>query len=107
MMIRFSSEAGRNVTLQDRYAMPFIHLMGHSGRVPGALGAADVGAALQALKQGLSDGRMPGDEAAEDADDDERPVPASTRAYPLIQLLEAAERAETGVLWDYYDGAYI
>jgi len=79
--------------------------MGQSGNIPGAIMGKDVGAAMDALKQELSE--LPdtgaGSEPDNDqGDDDERNnrVALATRAVPLLELLEAATASGANVMWD-------
>ena len=86
-------------------AVTLLKLMGHSGTVPSALLAADIPAALARLQQGLAaaDAEEPGKQAARPAAKDEDappPVGLRLRAYPLIQLLSAAARQGSDVMWE-------
>lgn len=82
-------------------AVRLLRLMGHSGKVPGAILAEDVQAALERLvagtrtEQQLSEAENFGDE-----EDGEPVVSLSHRALPLIELFEAAAKAKCNVMWD-------
>lgn len=106
-MIRFSSKAGASVTLQTRYAGQFIHLMGHSGAIPGAILAEDVGAALEQLRHGLANAQDAAPDEQSDEEEREDRVSLSTRAYSLLQLLEAARKKQQDLYWEHFDGTYI
>jgi hypothetical protein len=103
MLVTFHTKAYGDITMFGDVAVRLLRLMGHSGTVPSAIEPADIPAALQRLRSAI---RM--DEAAqaqapapEDQDDDkERAVSLKNRAYPLIQLLEAAARDDMPVMWD-------
>ena len=86
-------------------AVSLLKMAGHSGTVPSALLAGDIPAALARLKQEFAAAApeeankqsvQPG---ARDADDPP-PVGLRLRAYPLIQLLTAAEREGCDVMWE-------
>lgn len=107
MLITFRSKASADITMFGEVAQTLLKLMGQTGVVPGALLAADLPGALDRLKQGLAAvGHQPaGNPPArddEDADERERTplVTLRQRAYPLIQLLEAAIRADADVVWE-------
>ena len=40
-------------------------------------------------------------------DDDEPVIKLSTRAYPLLKLLEAADREQKDLLWERFSGVFI
>ena len=85
-------------------AQTLLALMGHSGTTPGALATAEVRPALARLQQALAAGQAPPapatDQADNEAEDDPpTPIPLTTRALPLIELLTAADKAEAPVLW--------
>ena len=61
MLITFSTKAYADITMFGDVALHLIHLMGHSGSVPGAILAEDVPAALEKLKAALA-ARRPGPE---------------------------------------------
>ena len=86
-------------------AVTLLKMMGHSGTVPSALLAADIPSALARLQHGLAaaDAEEPGKQAARPAAKDEDappPVGLRLRAYPLIQLLSAAARQGSDVMWE-------
>src|SRR5687768_7938803 len=101
-MMHFSSPATADITMFDDHANALIELMGHRPSARGAIGAADVPAALSALRQGLA-GRglaTPDPEkAAEDDDEENEVVELQRRAFPLIAMLEAAVKKEAPILW--------
>ena len=104
MLITFSSKVAADITMFGDVAVALLKLMGQSGGVPGALLAADVPSALERLKNGVAiSGAEPVGNPAPPADEDEDkappPVTLRQRAFPLIELLEAATRAEADVMW--------
>ncbi len=104
MLVTFRSESYANITMFGDVAVTLLKLMGQSGRVPGALVAEDVPDALGRLRAALaSDASLAATGASvDDQEDDsgERPVSLVHRALPLIELLEAAEKAKSYVMWD-------
>lgn len=108
MLVRFTCEAYRDVLLFGDIARALLALMGHSGATPGALAADEIAPALARLREALAAGHQPPapatdqapDQADNEAEDDPpTPIPLTTRALPLIELLTAAGEAEAPVLW--------
>jgi hypothetical protein len=101
MLITFSTPAYPKITMFGDIAVKLLKLMGHSGKIPGALSAGDVPAALQKLRAGVQAQAATEPETAENDDPAAEPrVGLATRAFPLIELLEAAAAAEKEVMWD-------
>jgi hypothetical protein len=75
--------------------------MGHSGTVPGAILAEDVPEALARLKSAIEvEKAASAPENAKEEEDGERTVSLYHRAMPLIELLSAAAKAKSNVMWD-------
>ena len=101
MLITFSSSAYANITMFGDVALRLLKLMGHSATVPGALLAEDIPPALQRLEAAVeADKRSPEPEKSEEGEDGEVAVSLSHRALPLIELLKAAAKAKSNVMWD-------
>lgn len=103
-MIRFESKTGTGISMRDQDSKHLLELMQHSGSVPGAILAEDIGSYLDNLQAAVSDATET-DAASDDSVDSEEaadmPVALSTRAYPLIKLLEMAKANQEDVMWDY------
>jgi len=97
MLVTFSCKAYADITMFGDVAVTLLKMMGHSGEVPGALLAEDIPAALHKLRTALAAAEP---EVAGKGDDDAPPVSLSLRAMPLIELLEAALKEDTPVVWD-------
>jgi hypothetical protein len=107
MLVTFRTKAHADIMMFGDIAVHLLKLMGHSGTVPSALVADDVPAALNRLKNAMKAHKTEALEAvdttdeAEDNDDaKERPIDLAHRAFPLIELLEAAAAAHCDVMWD-------
>ncbi len=98
MLVTFTCKAYADITMFGEVAVSLLKMMGHSGKVPGALSADDVPDALQNLRQALA--KLAQEEMPDAGDEDEPPVSLNNRALPLIKLLEAAAAARTHVMWD-------
>ncbi|ANG65188.1 hypothetical protein A8C75_09710 [Marinobacterium aestuarii] len=100
MLVTFSSDAHADITLFGTEALQLIRMMGRTDTVPGAVLADDVPAALARLKQALKNAPAAADETADNEDDDEEDkVPLATRAFALLQLLQAAVDHKADVMW--------
>ncbi len=105
MPVTFHSPAHGDVLMLDQHARYLIELMGHSDQVPGALDSSDVPGARQQLRESLNQldsADEASDTAAEDEDEeasDEASIDWHRRAWPLLQMLDAAADAESHVLW--------
>ena len=102
MLVTFSSPVYANITMFGDVALRLIKLMGHSGSIPGALAAEDVAPALQRLEAAIEADKQShaAEEESKGDEDGEPAVSLSLRAWPLIQLLKAAMKAESYVTWD-------
>ncbi|KAA6182030.1 DUF1840 domain-containing protein [Thiohalocapsa marina] len=102
MLITFTTPVHADITMFGDVAKALIHMMGHSGSVPGAILAEDVPRALEKLKAAVARNPESPLNPARDAEDDDtrgQSVSLAHRALPLIDLLEAAAREEKNVMW--------
>lgn len=101
MLVRFDSQVG-SFTMFGDIAVELIKMMGHSGTVPSAILARDIPRALERLEAALAAApAVPPPSSEQKEDDDGRPkVSLRQRAYPLIELLQRASKADRDVLWD-------
>ena len=99
MLITFKTSAYANITMFGDVGKKMLQMMAFGDTVPGAINAEDVPRALQNLNAALA--AMPEQvESAGEADEDQPAVSLSTRAVPLIELLQAAIADETYVRWE-------
>jgi hypothetical protein len=98
MLVTFTTKAYADITMFGDVALTLLKMIGHSATVPGAILAADVPEALQKLTLAVEaeDTSPPVDEN----DENEPTVSLSNRALPLIELLTAASKAGTNVMWE-------
>lgn len=103
MLVTFTCKAYADITMFGDVALTMLRMMGHSETVPGAILAEDVPAALERLKQAIAAAKEEPVQRestdARDEDSDEQPVSLANRALPLIELLAAAARENTDVMW--------
>jgi hypothetical protein len=104
MLVTFRTNAYANITMFGDVAFRLLKLMGHSGTVPSAILADDVPAALERLKAAIAkdkaaEAESPNKEAATE-ESEEPAVNLAHRAFPLIELLEAAAKRKCDVMWD-------
>ena len=101
MLVTFSCPAYADITMFGDVAVRLLNMMGHSGTVPGALRAEDVEAALARLRAAVdADKQSPEPESSAQQEDGEPVVSLSNCALPLIELLEAAVKADRDVMWE-------
>jgi hypothetical protein len=100
MIVTFKTKAYPDIIMFGKVAKRLLSLMGHSGSVPGALRALDVGAARARLQEELEEA---GDEVivVEAGQPEGEPkVTLDRRAFPLLELLAAADRGGHDVYWE-------
>ena len=103
MLVTFRTSAYANITMFGDIAVTLLRMMGHSGTVPSAILAKDVPEALERLKAAVAKEKAAGGASAQGAQDDESEEPRVSlahRAFPLIELLEAAAKQKCDVMWD-------
>ena len=99
MLITFKSEAYANITMFGDVGLELLKMMQFGTAVPGAIEAANVPAALDNLKQALA--ALPEQaEPAGEAGEDQPAVSLHARAFPLLEMLQAAIDEETYVRWE-------
>lgn len=98
MLITFTTDANADITMFGDMALAMLKRMGHSASVPGAILAADVPAALKRLTAAIDAGKA-SPSIAVDKNAVDPAVSMATRALPLIELLAAAAKEESDVMW--------
>lgn len=101
MLVTFSTDAYADITMFGEVAHTLLKMMGHSGTVPSAILAADVPEALQRLTTAIeAENDLPHDLPPVATDNEDEPaVSLSNRALPLINLLTAAAKEGSDVMW--------
>ena len=97
MLVTFTTDAYADITMFGDVALAMLKMMGHSGTVPGAILAEDVPATLSRLIAAIEAEKA--SPPVEDKDADEPVVSMANRALPLIELLAAAAKAKSNVMW--------
>jgi len=97
MLITFTTDAYADITMFGDVGLVMLKMMGQSGTVPGAIRAEDVPAALSRLTAAVDAAKSSPLHA--DKNSDEPAVSVAHRALPLINLLTAAAKAESYVMW--------
>ena len=97
MLVTFTTKNYADIMMFGNVAQVLLEMMGHSTTVPGAILAADVPATLERLKKVINaEKALPPDT---DSDEKEPAVSIAQRAFPLIELLAAAVKADANVTW--------
>ena len=103
MLVTFETKAYANITMFGDVAVKLLKFMGHSGTVPSAIKAEDIPDALERLKNAIQADQTASAEkssgSGEDQEEDENTVSLANRAFPLIELLEAAAAQDCDVMW--------
>ena len=99
MLITFTTPVYADITMFGDVALNMLKLMGHSATVPSALLAEDIPEALQRLEAAVKADKQSPQSPAE-GEDGETAVSLSHRALPLIELLKAAAKEKSNVMWD-------
>ncbi len=107
MLVTFKSASHGDITMFGNVAKSLLRMMGLSGDVPGAITADDIAAAREKLIAALEvTGNTTPDVDAEELDngsdnaDAESPVAMSTRAIPLLAMLESAANNNDNIMWE-------
>ncbi len=107
MLVTFKSASHGDITMFGNIAKTLLRMMGLSGEVPGAIMADDIEAAREKLIASLevTGNETPDVDAEElkigsDDSEAESPVAMSTRAIPLLAMLESAADNKDNILWD-------
>jgi len=104
VLVTFRTNAYANITMFGDVAIRLLKLMGHTGTVPSAILADDVPQALARLQAAIAADKAASGEStpngAESDDSEEPAVSLAHRAFPLIELLEAAAKRNCDVMWD-------
>ena len=97
MLVTFTTKAYADITMFGDVALTMLRKMGHSATVPGAILAADVPEALSRLTAAIDAEKS--SPLLADKNADEPVVSMAHRALPLINLLTAAAKTESNVMW--------
>jgi len=97
MLVTFTTDAYADITMFGDVALAMLKMMGHSATVPGAIMAADVPEALRRLTAAIDAEKSSPPVVRKDAD--EPVVSMAHRGLPLINLLAAAAKADSYVMW--------
>jgi len=105
MIVTFKTKAYPDIIMFGDVARTLLRMMGHSGTVPGALRAADTAAAAQRLRAALDElGNEPApvEAPADDREgtEEEPRISLEQRAFPLLELLDAANTGGHDVTWE-------
>ena len=105
MLVQFETRASGSITMFGDIAVKLLHLMGRRPAMPSAILPEDIPEALQRLRTGIAAAEDAGtDGQVTDAGNEEEGhhVSLRTRAFPLIEMLEAAAEEQVPVMW--HDG---
>ena len=109
MLVVFTNKSGGTVEMFEKAALALIKMMGRREAVPSAIPADDLPNALETLQNALAEVEKEEEaaeqenEAAELEEDEDKPkaVGISTRAFPLIELMQQSIKDGSYLMWDY------
>ncbi len=97
MLVTFSTDAYADITMFGDVAINLLKMMGHSGTVPSAILSGDIPGALSRLNNAINTESV---SPPPNNNDEKTPsVSMANRAMPLINLLAAAAKANSNVMW--------
>jgi hypothetical protein len=103
MLITFKSKAAAEILMYSAHAKPILELLGKSLE-RGVITAEETEAAIGRIESEIAASRHTA-RPEESTDEDEvvdaalQPVSFGTRAYPLLEMLRAAQREHEFVMW--------
>jgi hypothetical protein len=108
MIVIFKSKASGDLIYFKEAAIKLLRLMGRDDKIPSALYAEDVPAALVKLQQGLAaiadteraKAEQAGHERANGEQDSKALISLNTRALPLLEMLQKAQKKQCPVSWE-------
>jgi len=103
MLYEFKSRAAGTVTMTAAVAERLLAIVGKTPGPQGVFTVDQIGPAIHALRQAVAREKAESAPAEDDDDRDRRDgarsVSLAQRAWPLIELLESAMKAEQVVTW--------
>lgn len=101
MIVTFKTKAYGDLTMLGDDALKLIKITGHGGGVPGAFAADDLADAIRRLKAAVAKDTEESAGASDaDSEADGAKVGLAQRAFPLIEMFEAALAEEAPVMWE-------
>ncbi len=105
MLIPFKSKAAADFFMLQTHAAPLFEMMGKSITAQGVIPASDIVTCLSKLQMGLANTPAANpitadSQSSESAHDSaEHTIGLKQRAWPLIDMLERANRKQVDVMW--------
>jgi hypothetical protein len=106
MLVVFTNKSGGTVDMFEEVATDLIKLMGRRSTVPSAISAEDLPEALSTLQSALAELNNLETDEQEDSDEEDgesvtKSVGLSTRAHPLIELIQQSISDKSFLMWDF------
>jgi len=100
MLITFVCDAHESLTMFGNVGTRLLDMMGYHGKPSGEISEKDIPAARERLRSGIENDTSPlPSENEDDNDSDEPLVSLKHRAFPLFEMLDAAEKEKCNVKW--------
>ncbi|HYA66163.1 MAG TPA: DUF1840 domain-containing protein [Burkholderiaceae bacterium] len=98
-LVTFRSKAASEIIMYAQTAQRLLEIMGKSMAERGVITKEEVGEALARLVQAVENERPEAEPAEDELPAGGRPVSLRQRAYPLVQMLRAAQKRHVDVTW--------
>ncbi len=104
MLLTFKSKGAADVLMYEAHAKPLLDLLNKELK-RGVITAAEAGPAVVRLEQEIAQNKARETPPDMDEDDEDKArevrtfVSFGTRAYPLLEMLRAAQRGSHDVMW--------
>lgn len=106
MLTRFTSKSSADVLMYEKHAKPLLDLLGKDTQ-RGVITAEEVTKAIARIESAINDSRRQADNSPQDGEADDEPsstlgdqkVSFAARAFPLLEMLRAAQRDGQFVMW--------
>ena len=104
MLITFTCKSAADVLMYEMHAKPLLDLLGKDVK-RGVITAEEVPEAIARIERAITDSKRPQSTADDQADDEsgdpmgDADVSFGARAFPLLEMLRAAQREKQFVMW--------
>lgn len=104
MLVTFKSKASSNIVMLENLAQYLLGIVGKSVGERGAIGDDETGAAITKLEAAIAEDRESARREGEGKSSDEREegdrLRLAQRAFPLLDMLREANKANVAVMWE-------
>jgi len=104
MLVTFSCKVREDIVMFGNVGMRLLEMMGYSGKSSGEIFENDIPVVRERLQKALARETMTDDKRSDDEDSDDSTsqksiVSLKQRAFPLLDMLDSAEKEKCMVSW--------